>query len=155
MDKGIKTEFLHRFFHDLSDDEKTLIRQSLGYIPTDELQGDYDKLWEMYRNGKAGMFCINDKLGLAAITFYGIEDFGAEKKNLVSYATISLRPLPPDVFAAWNCELDALADLYECESISLRTVRPGLAEKLVKKFNWFASEIVCRRKVKNHVGVKL
>jgi hypothetical protein len=142
----IRPQIIHALFHELTDEERNLVRRALGYIPTDALQGDYDHLWREYQAGRVQMFHVRDEAGcIVAVSFYVVEILADGSKDFASLSTVALRKGVTGLSEMCLPQFDQLARELGCASMSMRTCRYGLARKLVNDHGWFVSEIVARK----------
>lgn len=145
--KPIRPEHVHSLFHELTEDERKLVRAALGHIPTDAAQGDYETLWNEFQGGRVGAFYVRDEAGnIAAISFYSVEKFSDGSKNFASLSTVAFHQTQ-GLSETSLPQMEALARELGCDSMSLRTVRYGLARKLVYDHGWGVTEIICRKKL--------
>lgn len=146
--RPIPLRLVQSLFRELTEDQRQLVRAALGRIPTDELQGDYEELWDDYAAGRVACFNVTDPAGgTVAVSFFLIETLRNGRRDFVSLASISLDRSKTHLTDDMMPQLEHVAAGLGCDSISLRTVRPGLAKVLVEKLGWFASEIIIRKKL--------
>ena len=133
-------------FAELTGEQRAAVRNCLGRIPTDELQGGYDALWADYEAGRVSCFAVMDAAGgIAAVSFFHIETLENGHRDFVSLASVVVEGTATHLTLDCIPQFEAIARALGCHSLSLRTCRPGLARQLVKNLGWFASEIVCRK----------
>ncbi len=147
--RPVPLRLVQSLFRDLTEEQRQLIRAALGRIPTDELQGDYDELWDDYAAGRVACFNVTDPAGgTLAVSFFAVETLRNGRRDFVSLASVSVDRTQTHLTDSMMPQLEQVAAGLGCDSISLRTVRPGLAKVLVERLGWFASEIIVRKKLK-------
>lgn len=146
--RPIPLRLVASLFRDLTEAQQQLIRAALGRIPTDELQGNYDELWQDYAAGRVACFNVTDPAGgTVAVSFFLIETLRNGRRDFVSLASVAVDRTQTHLTDDMMPQLEQVAAGLGCDSISLRTVRPGLANVLVEKLGWFASEIILRKQL--------
>lgn len=144
--RRIEAKWIEKLFRDLTADELRLIRNALGDLPMEPSCGTQDELWNRARTGEVGLWiCRAADEGIAAVTFYEVEQFGDGSLNFVSLATTSIGPWERHLSETDMPQMEALARRLGCQSMSMRTIRPGLVKRITEQHGWHASEVICRK----------
>ena len=147
--RRLKPEWVEGCLRDLTADELRLIRNALGELPLEPSWKAVDEYWKKALAGEMGVwYCRDYDEQIAVVTFYALETYRDGALNFLSCGTVVLGAADRHVTETDLPQLEALARRLGCDSISMKTIRPGLVKKMVKQPGWYASEITLRKLLK-------
>lgn len=150
---GLNLNWCQRLFRDLTGAERACLRTALGTVPWHEHDDeDIEDLWLSVERGETAVFAARvpetDQIALAS--FYSVRILKDGTRNFHSIATVALDPGFTDWMGEGMAIMDQVALAQGCASMSMHTLRPGLARALTEKHGWFPSEIVLRKILPDH-----
>jgi hypothetical protein len=150
---ALNLKWVQRLFRELTGAEVQTLKAALGTVPWHEHDDeDLEDLWRAVERGEIGIFTARnpDTDTIALASFYAVKLQKDGSKNFHSIATVAMDPEFENWLPFGMQMMDKVALAYGCRSMSLHTIRPGLARALSEKFGWFPSEIVLRKILPDH-----
>jgi hypothetical protein len=136
------------FYTDFNAEQLNLIRETLGYIPNNELMGCWDVLIERWKNKEVGLFYLPGENGALSIAVFYCVDQHPTHRDFAILATIAADRTDTDFFEWIRPQLEEAARKCGCSTMSLRTIRTGMVRKVIENgHGWFCSEITLRKRL--------
>jgi hypothetical protein len=132
MESQINRRLIHCRHRDLTADELSRVRSGLAHVPG----GSDEKLaalWEKFQANHANLFICRDAVGeIAFFVFFEvlthIKTSAREFFCGAAYSFVNARDITETTFP----QLESFAGMLRCQSVTVRTSRPGLVAKLVR-----------------------
>lgn len=139
----INPALIPALFEELSMEQRAHVRRCLGHVPG-VYDGDDCVLWTKFQNRELSLLTMQDDAGqIVAGVFFGVETVADGTSDCCICSGFSFVP-QQDISVTSFPQIEAIAKAAGCQSVSLRTTRPGLVAKLIEQ-GWFASEIIVRK----------
>jgi len=96
--------------------------------------------------GEYGLWIVRDEREqIAAVTFYQVSKLSDDSLDFCSCGTVAFSGTDRRLTETDMEQMEALARRLNCQSMSMRTIRPGLVKKLTQQPGWYTSEVILRK----------
>ncbi len=144
--RGMDARWLPGLFRELTPQEQNLVARALGDLPHDHCRSLLDTLWRQINAGDLDMFTLKDAGGrIYAVSFYQVETLLDGSRDFFSVVTVAIAQCGRRLAETDIEAMDKAARELSCNSMSMRTLRHGLAKTLCDRHGWFCSEVILRK----------